>query len=213
MKFAEAMLISAAISVDAFGAGLVYGFRRIHAPWRVIYVVGAMSATAVAVSTWLGGVVGALFDASVAAIVGGAILVAVGVWLGLEGIGGWVRERPLLCEGSVSVRLKPLGLVVQIMRDPEAADIDRSGTISTAEAYLLGAALALDSLGTGLGAGLAGADWFFVGLAVGVLTCLCFRLGTAVGGRTPERWGGLWIRIAPGAVLFLMGIAALRNVF
>ncbi len=102
------------------------------------------------------------------------------------------------------------------MRDPEAADIDRSGTISTAEAYLLGAALALDSLGTGLGAGLAGgADWFFVGLAVGVLTCLCFRLGTAVGGRTPERWGGgLWIRIAPGgAVLFLMGIAALRNVF
>ena len=35
MRLAEVMLISAAISADAFGAGLVYGFRRILAPWQV----------------------------------------------------------------------------------------------------------------------------------------------------------------------------------
>ena len=211
MRLAEVMLISAAISADAFGAGLVYGFRRILAPWQVVCVVGAMSATAVGISTWLGRAAGALIDAKIAAILGGVVLVAVGAWLVLEGVGDWARGGLLAGTRPVSLRLKPLGLVVQIMRDPEVADVDRSGTISAGEAFLLGMALALDSLGTGLGAGLAGANWFSVAVAVGILTCVCFRLGIAVGGRTPERWGGLGLRVAPGIVLLAMGIAALGN--
>lgn len=211
MRFVEVMLISAAISADAFGAGLVYGLRRICAPWQVICVVGAISATAVGVSTWLGSVAGTLVDAKIAAILGGVVLVAMGAWLVLEGIGDWARGGLLAGTRPVSLRLKPLGLVVQIMRDPEVADIDRSGAISAGEAFLLGTALAVDSLGTGLGAGLAGASWFSVAFAVGILTCVCFGLGIAVGGRTPERWGGLGLRVAPGIVLLAMGIAALGN--
>ncbi|MDD2202417.1 MAG: manganese efflux pump [Firmicutes bacterium] len=211
MRFVEVMLISAAISADAFGAGLVYGLRRICAPWQVICVVGAISATAVGVSTWLGSVAGTLVDAKIAAILGGVVLVAMGAWLVLEGIGDWARGGLLAGTRPVSLRLKPLGLVVQIMRDPEVADVDRSGAISAGEAFLLGTALALDSLGTGLGAGLAGASWFSVASAAGVLTCVGFRLGIAVGGKTPERWGGLGLQVAPGIVLLAMGIAALGN--
>jgi len=211
MRLVEILLISAAISADAFGAGLVYGLRRICAPWHVVCVVGAMSATAVGLSTWLGRAAGTLLDVRISAIAGGIVLVAMGAWLVLEGIGDWARRGLLAGTRPVSLRLRPLGLVVQIMRDPRAADVDRSGTISAGEAFLLGMALALDSLGTGLGAGLAGAAWPSIALAVGVLTCVCFRLGIAVGGRTPERWGGLGLRLAPGIVLLAMGVAALGN--
>jgi len=156
-----------------------------------------MSATAVGISTWLGRAAGALVDPKIAAVLGGVVLVAVGAWLVLEGVGDWARGGLLAGTRPVSLRLKPLGLVVQIMRDPEVADVDRSGTISAGEAFLLGMALALDSLGTGLGAGLAGANWFSVAVAVGILTCVCFRLGIAVGGRTPERWAVLGFELRP----------------
>ncbi|HOB43333.1 MAG TPA: manganese efflux pump [Bacillota bacterium] len=208
MRFAEVILISMAISADAFGAGLVYGLRKIQAQFHVVCAVGLISSVAVAGSTWLGGVTGGLLDPKTAATIGGVVLALMGAWLALEGFGEWSRRRPLLEASVVSVRLKPVGLVVQIMRDPEAADIDRSGVISVGEALLLGTALALDSLGTGLGAGFAGADWWSVAPVAGALTCACFRMGILVGGRMPEGWGGLWLRLAPGIVLILMGIAA-----
>jgi putative sporulation protein YtaF len=49
-----------------------------------------------------------------------------------------------------------LGLVIQIWKTPLAADVDRSGSISSTEAVLLGAALSFDSFGAGLGAALIG---------------------------------------------------------
>ena len=54
------------------------------------------------------------------------------------------------------IELKRIGIVIQILRTPQMADVDRSGIISASEALLLGIALSLDSFGAGLGAAMIG---------------------------------------------------------
>ena len=59
-------------------------------------------------------------------------------------------------EAVAVFRIRPLGLVVKILREPTVADTDTSGMIDIKEALLLGSALALDALGAGLGAAATG---------------------------------------------------------
>ena len=52
--------------------------------------------------------------------------------------------------------IRAFGFVVQILKTPTLADFDRSGRITGMEAFVLGVALSLDSLGAGIGIGVLG---------------------------------------------------------
>ncbi len=109
----------------------------------------------------------------------------------------------------LSLRVRPLGVMVQVMRCPEIADVDRSGELGAGEAVLLGAALALDTFGSGLAAGLGGASWILMAGMVGAMTLGGLAAGMTLGSRVPESWGGVWLRVAPGVILTLMGLASI----
>ena len=52
------------------------------------------------------------------------------------------------------------GIIIQILKEPRRADLDRSGMISSKEALWLGLALSLDSCGAGIGMALMGYSLF-----------------------------------------------------
>ena len=58
MHFIEVILLSAAISVDALGAGLTYGLRRIRVPAYAALLVAFTSLMGMAVSTLVGSTAG-----------------------------------------------------------------------------------------------------------------------------------------------------------
>lgn len=210
MHFIEIILLSAAISVDALGAGLTYGLRRIKVPACAGLLVAFTSLMGTAVFTFVGSTAGGWLTPRLAERIGGLILVAMGLWIGWEGIRDGRRNH--VASGAdllLSLRVRPLGVMIQVMRYPEIADVDRSGQLGAGEAVLLGSALALDTFGAGLAAGLGGASWILVGLAVGIMTLGGFVGGTALGQRAPEGWGGVWLRVAPGVILTVMGLASI----
>ncbi|MFB7817091.1 MntP/YtaF family protein [Paenibacillus chitinolyticus] len=108
-----------------------------------------------------------------------------------------------------SIEIKRLGLVIQILRTPSAADVDRSGNISSSEATLLGIALSLDAFGAGIGAALIGYTPLLTSAVIAVTSGLFIFLGLKIG----YQYSGLgWIRkvsMLPGVVLILMGISKL----
>jgi putative sporulation protein YtaF len=84
--------------------------------------------------------------------------------------------------------------------------MDRSGTITTGEALLLGTALSLDAFGAGIGAGLVGYPPIPTALLIAAASGTFLWLGTRVGFRVA---GWRWVRQLtglPGLILIAMGL-------
>jgi len=79
--------------------------------------------------------------------------------------------------------LKPLGITVQVIRNPMLCDIDRSRSISPFEAIFLGTALSVDSISVGIGYALLGPVGPLAPLAVGLCQFAFLCLGGWIGGR------------------------------
>jgi putative Mn2+ efflux pump MntP len=106
----------------------------------------------------------------------------------------------------VILELKRLGLVVQILRKPQMADVDRSGTISPSEALLLGFALSLDSFGAGLGAAMIGFSPLLTALVLSTASGLLLLAGMQVGFRFAAWPPMRALSILPGIMLIVMGV-------
>jgi putative Mn2+ efflux pump MntP len=109
----------------------------------------------------------------------------------------------------VMVELKRLGLVIQILRTPQAADVDKSGVISSSEAVMLGVALSLDAFGAGLGAAMLGLPALLTSLTIAVASAM-FLLGGMRFGFRFSAWRGMQaLSFLPGILLIVMGIMKL----
>lgn len=204
MENLSLLLLALALSLDSFSVGLVYGIRPIRLPLAAILVVGAISGLLVGATMWLGGLLGDLITPAAAQRLGGAILTGVGAWVVYQTLRTHLPPQPDRST-LLTIRLKALGLVIQILREPAAADTDRSGSISTGEAGFLGLALALDSVGAGFGAALAGFDPVRLPLLVALACSLCLWGGSRLGQAVPLKLDGRW-NVAHGVALMALGL-------
>ena len=155
--FLEILVLVTALSVDAFAAGFVYGVSKIKVPFVSVLIVTGVSCVMLAVSLLAGNLVSSLIPENL------------------------TRHFSFLL-------LFVLGLVKVFDRsshdEAEAADKNKDAFVSPAEALTLGAALSIDSLAAGVGAGIKTASIpsaFLLSCLVGVLAIvLGSRLGRAI---------------------------------
>lgn len=111
------------------------------------------------------------------------------------------------------IELRRLGLVICVLRAPQTADMDRSGTISAPEAVLLGFALSLDALGAGFGAAMVGfpalPSALFITAASGMFLLAGLRFGRRFAVRAA---GAKAVSVLPGLILIATGIARLIEI-
>ncbi|MDI3279931.1 MAG: manganese efflux pump [Bacillota bacterium] len=185
------LLLAVALSLDGLGAGIAYGLQRIRVPFLALVVVAGTSAALFFLTLTGAGVAVEALAPVWSRILGALILVGIGLWHLL---------------GEVC-RLGSLAVVVRILADPTAADLDRSGQLSLGEAALLGLALALDAAAAGVGAGLSGLGRPWLPALVGGVTFLF----TAAGLRLGRAWAD-WGKAAPvlgrlpGCLLIALGL-------
>lgn len=203
MAWLAALLVAVAVSLDGLAVGASYGLRRIAIPWVSLAILGGVSSLLVAAVTVAAWWAGAWLPAAAARRLGGALLVLLGLSAAARGLGRTGAEGddgPLL-----RLRLPFLGLVVQVVRDPRAADLDRSGRLDGGEAVLLGLSLALDAVAAGLAMALNGG-----GLRLAALVGPLQVLFLLAGGWLVRRAG--WDRArrlaayAPGSLLVAVGL-------
>ncbi len=206
MAWLAALAVAVAVSVDGVAVGASYGLRRIRIPAGSLAIIGAVSSLLVAGVTVTGGWLAALSPVA-AARLGGALLVLLGAWAAwrarIQGRAAVPADRPLLL-----LRLRPLGLIVQIWRDPGLADLDRSGRLEGVEAAALGVSLALDAVAAGLGMALNGGGFLLAAL-VGPLQVLFVLLGVRLGGRAGRGRPWRLAEYAPGTLLVAVGLLRL----
>jgi putative sporulation protein YtaF len=209
---AAAFLIAIAVSIDSFSIGIAYGIKGLRIPAKSIIIVSLISFTTVLLSMALGNAMANLMSEYVAKVFSSIILVILALWM-------WKQSKPskgtVQGEGNdpkraqiiLNIRLKSLGVVINILKEPSKADVDISGTIESKEALLLGMALSLDSLGVGVGAAVAGANILLTPFLVVIFSIAFIVLGINIGQRHKLLINkNLKVRYLPSLILVFVAI-------
>lgn len=207
MEFLALALIALALSIDSFAAGISYGVRNIKLPLASLAIISLMSMVAITVSMLLGYFLAGYFSPALARKLGGAILILIGLWVLVQSMMGNGESEDVLKEDPlVYIRIRPLGLAVQILREPSKADLDRSGIISPREAVFLGLALAMDAFGAGIAISMLGLNMFFAAVLVGICQIIMIRAGMITGTGIGTTGFGKKMCYLPGAILITLGL-------
>lgn len=220
---ASIILLAFAVSLDGFGVGITYGIRKIKIPPSSVFIISCCSGLIILVSMLAGVAMSGWLSPRGASMIGAGILIVIGLWALYRFLAHRGSEpetppneealRQAATESApperialLTLELRVFGIMIQILRTPSAADVDRSGTISAGEAFLLGAALSLDAFGAGIGAALVGFPPLLTAILIAASSGLFLWMGTRVG-----FWasGMRWVHrlsMLPGLILIAMGV-------
>lgn len=215
------LVLGLAVSLDGFGVGITYGLRKIRIPLWSMFVIALCAATMIFISVQVGQMFSQFLSEEIASDIGAVILIGVGA-LAIYNILNQKEQEPVQAQGTpvdtssdripepktvLELELKKIGLVIQILRTPSSADVDRSGDISMKEALLLGFALSMDGFGAGIGASLVGFHPLQTALTIAIMTLLFLYSGMRVGMRFADSGYLRHMVYLPGIMLILIGIA------
>jgi putative sporulation protein YtaF len=201
-------LLALALSLDSLMVGLLYGLRGIRLSWGAMGVVAGATGLLLALSMAAGRLIATVMAPAMAGRLGAVLLIGVGVWITYQTLrsqGEAERPAPEPLHKVWRVKLGSVGVVIEILREPGAADLDRSGHISLTEACFLGVALALDSTAAGLGAALAGYSPLGLPVAAACATLGLLYAGSRWARLLPFKLEGPWAAIH-GVVLLMVGL-------
>lgn len=196
----RAVLLAAAVCMDTCFAAMGCSMSGITIPKRCAALISVIGSAFLGVSLLCAQLLERILPEKICLFGGAAVLALIGsVQLMKEGLTALFRAHP------PHIRWRTLGLMVEICFDETLADADGSKTLSLSEAAAFAAALSLDSLASGLGAGIS---------RIWVLPCLVMSLvlgfvltltGAAIGRRCAARklqWLG-------GVMLLLLALVRL----
>ncbi len=190
------IILAIALSLDALGFGLVYGLRQIRIPLSSKIIICFCSILYSQIALILGNLLLTSANQTLAKIVGIGILAGMGLFIILQNTFKDTPPKKGLKDPNAAVKLpkgkettlfqialKSLGITIQIIRNPAEFDRDRSGRIDAKESLLLGLALSLDAIGTGVGSALTGLFTPLIPLTIGFFQMLFLSVGTYLGFR------------------------------
>ena len=200
------IILAISLSVDALGAGIVYGMRKIKLPFVSKLIISLFSIVYSALALLLGKTIAVYLPPLTSKIIGVSILLAMGIWIIIQSYRKPEAEKSvnsaasppaditpnnILKSGSISginrektlirIVIKSLGVTIQVVRNPVQVDIDRSGIIDPREALLLGLALSVDAIGAGVGSAMAGYSGISIPVLIGLFQIVFLYIGSRLG--------------------------------
>lgn len=193
----KAVLLAAAVCMDTWFAAMGCSMSGITIPKRCALLISVIGSAILGLSLLGARGLALLLPEAVCRFGGAAVLALIGiVQLTKQGLTALIRAHP------PQIRWRALGLVIEICCDETLADADGSKVLSMGEAVTFAAALSLDSLASGLGAGIE-PMWMLPCLGMTllfgfVLTLLGAALGKRCRTRRLEWLGGVMMLLLAG---------------
>lgn len=169
-------------SVDNFGVGISYGIRNIR--------ISLLSNLLIAVICFIFSEAGILFGNWLAMILPGVLPILMGAFLlfiiGLRIILLAAPRKKQISHDEIHEYKMPTNTIKEILKNPENADVDKSGEIGFGEAIILGIALSANALTNGLGAGLFGLSPLAISLTAAVGSFITVWAGVSLGHKVAD---------------------------
>jgi putative sporulation protein YtaF len=195
-------------SIDNLGVGISYGIRKIQIHMGKNFLIAVicflMSMGGISFGIWLS----SILPGTLPVIVGAFLLFVIGIRIIL-------LAKPHNKENSQEVdedHLQSKG-IQGILKNPEIADVDKSGDIGWGEAIFLGIALSANALTNGLGAGLLGLSALGISITAGIGSFISVWAGVKLGSRVADvRIGkftvGQFGTVISGVIIIVIACAA-----
>lgn len=211
MELLSYILFALALNLDSFGAGMAYGARQIRVPLLSLLIISLVSVAAIVISMLCGQIFLSFIPTGLAHRLGGILLMIIGLWVLYQtrrsGQAAAIDSQEKNSDHKmIKIHIRPLGLIIQIMREPARADLDSSGAISSGEALVLGVALAMDALGAGFAVSMLGLSIVLTSLVVGLGHFFLTYLGLQAGRSLTNCGIGRCLTILPGFILITLGM-------
>ncbi|WP_404454561.1 sporulation membrane protein YtaF [Oceanobacillus kapialis] len=192
------LLLVVAVSLDGFGVGITYGMRKIHVPIAALAIIMLCSGGIVLLAMTLGTGITSLLSPDITKFIGGGILITIGSLTFYNHI----RAEKDHDENQ--------NAITTVLTDPNRADLDKSGNISSTEALLLGAALALDAFGAGIGASMLGYPPVYTAILVACMSGIFLFSGIKLGVYLSKHKQMQQMSLLPSVLLITIGVC---NIF
>ncbi|MEW5921780.1 MAG: sporulation membrane protein YtaF [Bacillota bacterium] len=205
MYLLQLLLLCCAVSFDGLAAGFSYGIRSLRLPLLSLVIISFASAQVMALGMLLGWAVSRYMAMYFSHLLGAIILMALGSLVVWQGILDRKNNRG---KKHTYKRKKDsfIQFIKKLIRQPEEADLDHSGSINSREAFFLGLALASDAFGAGVGIGLAGFNLWLTSLLVGCSKFCLIILGLFWGQLSRGKIPLFPAQLIAGLILILLGL-------
>ena len=178
------IILSLALSIDAFGVGLACGGRGIKITPGAKLIISFQSIAITFLALVLGDFIRNILPAKLAGNIGTIMLILLGAWIIFQSKRPPKPKKSKTPENKKHIFfLKQFGLTIEIVRTPQSCDMDDSNSIDTLEAIYLGFSLSIDAFGAVTGAGIAGGYTVLLPFLVALLQILLLVLGTYFGNK------------------------------
>ncbi len=178
----RASVLALAVCMDTLFAAMGCSMNGIVIPRRCVLLISSIGTLMLGISLYMGEWIGSLLPEAVFRYGGGCLLMGMGAVQIVKELLGRMLER----HGSMSLHCRGVGLVIRIYLDETTADADGSKLLSLGEAAAFASAMSLDSLVSGMGAGISGGvlplcliETFLLGVAAiaagSRIGCFCTR--------------------------------------
>ncbi len=204
MHFLAPLILAMAISFDGLGVGFTCGVRGLSIPWFSLLVISISSALALLVAMFIGGIMADFFSAELSSWLGGIILILLGGYMIKENLKGKDTCREI----EISKKRKA-NSICGLLKDPERADVDSSGSICVREAAVLGAALAMDAFGAGIGAALTSYPPFTTGILTGLCKIIFLSGGVYAGKLYTQVFSDKNVSWVAGGAMVILGLISI----
>ncbi|WP_180955148.1 sporulation membrane protein YtaF [Peribacillus deserti] len=209
------MLLGISLSFDSFAVGFSYGIKGIHTPFTSLLTIGFFTGAVFFVSMLFGQGISQYISAESTSLIGGLILICLG---SIAVINAAIKKEKNLSARAVVplegtainkrkiIRILNIKIVIEILKNPEKADVNQSGRISFKESFMLGIALSLDASGVGIGAGFQEYPLILTPIIIAIISGIFLTVGTNLGQRFSNIKWVCKIQFLPGCLLLLLGL-------
>ncbi len=199
MRLWTIIFLGIAANLDNLGIGLAYGLKNIKVPFRSNLFIAVLSGLATLLSISFGHFLSDFLPHKLANTFGGLIVSMIGVWTLIQ----QYFPQSQCKQVSAKTFWSKLG---NLIKNPILADKDGSKTISINESILLGIALSLNCLSTGLGAGMTRINSIGLAISIMIFSLLTIYAGTQIADRYTSTSLENNVNLLTGLILIIIGI-------
>ena len=183
----EAIILSSALSLDAFVASFAYGSNKIKIPFLSVQIINIICCVILGISFLIGNIIKNYIPDWVTVLICFGVLMILGIAKILDSFTKTIIRKHKNLNKKINFAIFNIKFILTLYADPEEADIDSSKVLSPSEASALAVSLSLDGLAVGFGAAMGNVNIIAVLIFSLITNALAVMLGCIAGNKLAQK--------------------------